>query len=140
MPGIDYAAPKAPASPSAAPMKPQNTGWPTSPRDDPVSPISSIDEVHLSPFLQSSRNASDNPEERPDWTTDAAANALWARLSAPEASGSVAFSWIVDVASLQLSFVRHVINTAGRTHLNMDDFAGYQAAAHTYSTGTMVTP
>lgn len=56
------------------------------------------------------------------WSDEPAINALWTRLSSPEGD---------DVPSLQKSFVRHVLTTLARTYFNIDDFAGYQAAAHT---------
>lgn len=57
------------------------------------------------------------------WHGDAAVNALWMKLSEPEGN---------DPASLQNSFVRHVLTTLARTYFNIDNFAGYQATAHTY--------
>lgn len=120
MPGTDYySAPKAPASFSTAPMKPQSTGWPVSPRDELnlVSPISSIEEIHLSPFLQSSRNNSGNPEEKLDWTTDGTANALWAKLSAPEASGSYLDGIFMDYrCDLVASIIRPTHHQHGRSN------------------------
>lgn len=38
---------------------------------------------------------------------------------------------LIDVPSVQEAFVRHVVTTLARTHFNCDNFAGYQAAAHT---------
>lgn len=57
------------------------------------------------------------------WSDDANVNALWTRLSEPESC---------DVPAVQRSFVKHVLTTLARTYFNIDNFAGYQAAAHTY--------
>jgi hypothetical protein len=56
------------------------------------------------------------------WSDDVAVNALWTQLSTPDGN---------DVADLQQSFVRHVLTTLARTYFNIDNFASYQAAAHT---------
>ena len=37
------------------------------------------------------------------------------------------------MSSLQSSFVRHCVNTLGRTRTNLDSFAAFQAAAYTYN-------
>lgn len=55
------------------------------------------------------------------WSDDAQVNALWTKLSEPEAS---------DVPAVQRSLVHHVITTLARTYFNVDSFAAYQAAAH----------
>ena len=56
------------------------------------------------------------------WSDDATVNALWTKLSTLEGS---------ETDDLQKSFVRHVLTTLARTYFNIDNFAGYQAAAHT---------
>jgi starch phosphorylase len=55
------------------------------------------------------------------WSDDAAVNALWTKLCANKES---------DVTTVQRSFVQHVQSTLARTYFNIDNFAGYQAAAH----------
>lgn len=60
------------------------------------------------------------------WSDDAQVNALWTKLCEPEEC---------DVPAVQRSFARHVLGTLARTYFNIDNFAGYQAAAHTYGKG-----
>lgn len=55
------------------------------------------------------------------WSEDAQVNALWTKLCEPEAC---------DVPAVQQSFARHVLGTLARTYFNIDNFAGYQSAAH----------
>ena len=55
------------------------------------------------------------------WSDDIKVNELWTTLSQAEGD---------DVPAVQKSFVRHVLSTLARTYFNMDNFAGYQAAAH----------
>jgi len=57
------------------------------------------------------------------WSNDVHVNSLWMKLSEPESN---------NIPSLQNSFVKHVITTLARTYFNFDNFAAYQAAAHTY--------
>ncbi|PJF20135.1 Alpha-1,4 glucan phosphorylase [Paramicrosporidium saccamoebae] len=59
------------------------------------------------------------------WSDDAAVNALWTKLCANKGS---------DVSTVQQSFVQHVQSTLARTYFNIDNFAGYQAAAHSLIT------
>lgn len=57
-----------------------------------------------------------------NWSDDENVNKLWEKYSKPVDN---------NVESIQQAFVRHVVTTLARTHFNMDNFAGYQAAAYT---------
>lgn len=57
------------------------------------------------------------------WTDCETAKGLWQKYNQDERSD--------DVPSIQKSFVRHSITTLARAHFNMDNFAAYQAIAHT---------
>lgn len=57
------------------------------------------------------------------WTDCETAKEFWQKYSQEERA--------YDVPSIQRSFVRHSITTLARAHFNMDNFAAYQAAAHT---------
>lgn len=55
---------------------------------------------------------------------------LWKKLSENEEQSNHSFLCLA-AENIQKSFVNHSITTLARTCFNMDDFAAYQAAAHT---------
>lgn len=68
------------------------------------------------------RNTTGTKEQHNPICLDPATFARWERLSAPPA-----------LSSLPQKVVDHVKYTLARTHYNLDTFAGYQAAAYSYS-------
>ncbi|KAI9090808.1 glycosyl transferase [Phlyctochytrium arcticum] len=61
------------------------------------------------------------PGQSPTWKPPAAAEQIWRELSREDPT---------DDRSIQKSFIRHATKTLARSSFNMDDFAAYQATAH----------
>jgi len=57
-----------------------------------------------------------------NWSDDDEVNKIWEKYSKPAPN---------EMEAVQEGFVRHVVTTLARTHFNMDNYAGYQAAAYT---------